>query len=59
MNQREFDLDLRLDVDDTTGEYRNPEDGYGWPNNPIRLLFDNPKDPSERSYLYNTTTTKE
>jgi len=42
MNQHQFDQDL----DDYDGEY-----GYGWRNNPIRRLFDNPRQQSERSFL--------
>ena len=42
MNQNQFDED----ADDHDGEY-----GYGWRNNPIRKLFDNPRQQSHRSCL--------
>ena len=42
MNQHQFDEDS----DEYDGEY-----GYGWRNNPIRKLFDNPRQQSERSWM--------
>ena len=39
MNQRAFDADLNAGAE---SDWKNPEDGYGWRNNPMAKLFDNP-----------------
>jgi len=44
MNQREFDLDLLCPDED----WQNPEDGFGWRNNPIAQLFDQHRQTSVR-----------
>ena len=43
MNQLQFDADLN-DSDAWS-------EGFGWVNNPVRQLFENPKQESERSWL--------
>ena len=48
MNQREFDEDLKVG---SSEDWENEEDGRGWTNNPIRRLFENPKQMSEKSFL--------
>ena len=44
MNQREFDEDLNPPDE-------SEENGVGWKNNPIRQLFENPRQVSVRSFL--------
>lgn len=49
MNQRQFDRDG--DEGDNFDPEDDPEDGFNWRNNPIRALFDNPRQSSHRSFL--------
>jgi len=48
MNQRAFDEDLHCGE---TEDWKNPEDGVGWKNNPIAKLFESHRQMSHRGEL--------